>query len=248
MATASQTRELGDYMKKTASYGQFCSVARAAEIVASRWTPILLRELLAGSTKFNDLRNGLPQMSPSLLSKRLTELSDAGIVEKKDVAKGRGYEYLLTDSGKELAPIIKTLGVWGQKFVTAEFENHELDPTLLMWDIHRRIETSFFPKDQRFVAEFYLRGAPKERKNWWLVINERKVDLCTHHPGFEIDIEINANLKALTNVWMGVCTINNAMKSELLSLKGKSKYVKSFKKWFLLSPFAEFHPNYTRHT
>jgi DNA-binding HxlR family transcriptional regulator len=227
---------------KSNSYGQFCSVARAAEIVASRWTLIILRELLAGSTKFNDLRNGVPQMSPSLLSKRLTELHEAGIINKKNAQKGRGYEYFLSDSGKELRPIIETLGVWGQKFVLAEFEKHELDPTLLMWDIQRRIETSFFPEEGRFVAEFLLNGAPVKRKNWWLVITNRSVELCVHHPGFDIDILIEANLKILTNVWMGVCSIEFAKKDNRLVLTGSSKYVRTFEKWFLLSPFAEHHP------
>jgi DNA-binding HxlR family transcriptional regulator len=227
---------------KSNGYGQFCPVARAAEIVASRWTLIILRELLAGSTKFNDLRNGVPQMSPSLLSKRLTELHEAGIINKKHANKGRGYEYFLSDSGKELRPIIETLGVWGQKFIMAEFEKHELDPTLLMWDIQRRIETSFFPAEGRFVAEFLLKGAPAKRKNWWLVIKNRNVELCVHHPGFELDISIEADLKTLTNVWMGVCSFEFAKKENRLILSGNSKYVKSFEKWFLLSPFAEYYP------
>lgn len=229
-------------MKKSTSYGQFCSVARAAEIITARWTPVVLRELFAGSTKFNDLRNGVPKMSPSLLSKRLSELHEAGIIDKREASKGRGFEYFLTESGKELFPIIETLGVWGQKFVTTEFEKYELDPTLLMWDIQRRIKTSFFPEKGRFIAEFYLRGAPRERRNWWLVIKDRSVELCVHHPGFEIDILINAQLNALTNAWMGVNTVDFALKENLLTLECKSKYVKSFKKWFLLSPFAEFHP------
>ena len=151
-------------MVKTQSYGQFCPVARAAEIISSRWTIIILRELLAGSSKFNDLRNGVPQMSPSLLSKRLNELEVAGIVEKKPATKGRGFHYFITDSGKELSPIIFTLGIWGQKHVLTEFSKDELDPTLLMWDIQRRIQTSHFPEKGRFVAEFLIRGGTCRKK------------------------------------------------------------------------------------
>ncbi len=227
---------------KSGGYGQFCPVARAAEIVASRWTLIILRELFAGSTKFNDLRNGVPKMSPSLLSKRLTELHEAGIINKKSAEKGRGHEYFLSDSGKEIQPIIETLGVWGQRFVLAEFEKHELDPTLLMWDIQRRIGTSFFPEEGRFVAEFLLKGAPVKRKNWWLVIKNRSVELCVHNPGFEMDIVIEADLKILTNVWMGGCSVEFAKKENRLILNGNIKYVKNFEKWFLLSPFAEYYP------
>lgn len=224
---------------KTTSYGQFCPVARAAEIIATRWTPILLRELFAGSTKFNDLRNGVPLMSPSLLSKRLNELEKAGVITKKKPEKGRGWEYLITDSGKELWPIVETLGVWGQKFILSEFEKHELDPTLLMWDIHRRIDCEKFPPDGCFTAHFTLRDAPAERVVWWLVIKDRKVDLCIHDPGHETSLYVVACLKPLTDIWMGRMEIDRAIQTKDLILSGEMKYVKSFSQWFLLSPFAE---------
>lgn len=199
-------------MAKSQSYGQFCPVARAAEIVSSRWTLVLLRELLAGSTKFNDLRNGVPQMSPSLLSKRLSEMEETGIVEKRPAPKGRGFHYLITDSGKALGPIIFNLGLWGQKYVLSEYAKHELDPTLLMWDIQRRIQTTLFPKKGRFVAEFLIKGAPAARRNWWIIIEDRVVDLCIQHSGHENDIFVESDLKTLTNVWMGVCSISSAKK------------------------------------
>jgi len=224
----------------TKSYGQFCPVARAAEIVATRWTPVLLRELLAGSTKFNDLRNGVPLMSPSLLSKRLSELEEVGIITKKKPEKGRGWEYFITDSGKELWPMVETLGIWGQKFISSEFQKHELDPTLLMWDIQRRIDCEKFPKNGCFTAHFTLRGAPAERAVWWLVVKNRKVDLCIHNPGHETNLYIDACLKPLTDVWMGHMDINRAIQTKDLILSGEIKYIKSFSQWFLLSPFAEY--------
>lgn len=224
--------------KRLTSYGQFCPVARASEIITARWTPVLLRELIVGSTKFNDLRNGVPLMSPSLLSKRLKELEEAGIIDRKKAEKGRGWEYLITESGKELWPIIETLGVWGQKFILTEFEKHELDPTLLMWDIHRRIDINKFPERGRFIAHFTLRGAPLERAQWWLVINDRHVDLCIHDPGHEVSLYVDACLKPLTDVWMGRLAIAKAIRSKDLILHGETKYIKSFSDWFLLSPFA----------
>lgn len=225
-------------MNKKNSYGQFCPVARAAEIIASRWTPVLLRELIAGSTKFSDLRSGLPKMSPSLLSKRLSELEDAGIIDKLKASKGRGSEYHITESGKELTPLIMTLGTWGQKFITSEFAKHELDPTLLMWDIQRRLDTSFFPEDGRFVAHFFLVGAPKERRNWWLIIDNKKIDLCIHPPGYENNISIEACLRGLTDLWMGKISTNEAKRKKLFILEGQKKYISTFEKWFLLSHFA----------
>lgn len=223
-------------MNEKNSYGQFCPVARAAEIIASRWTPVLLRELIVGSTKFSELRSGLPKMSPSLLSKRLRELEEAGIINK--VKANKGSEYHITESGKELTPLIMTLGTWGQKFITSEYAKHELDPTLLMWDIQRRLDTSFFPEDGRFVAQFFLVGAPKERRNWWLIINNRKIDLCVNPPGYENNISIEASLRDLTELWMGKISVKEAKRKKLLILEGQKKYISSFEKWFLLSPFA----------
>jgi DNA-binding HxlR family transcriptional regulator len=227
-------------MKHTTSYGQFCPVARAAEIVATRWTLLVLRELLAGSTKFNDLRQGLPLMSPSLLSKRLGELVDVGIIAKRKAMKGRGWEYFLTDAGRELAPIIETLGVWGQRFVLSEFERNELDPTLLMWDIHRRVDCQYFPEQGKVTVEFTFRDAPPARRRWWLVVTDRHVDLCVHDPGYEIDLYVDAGLKALTDVWMGRRSVEDARRAHDVVLDGQTTYLQSFPKWFLLSPFASY--------
>jgi DNA-binding HxlR family transcriptional regulator len=227
-------------MKHSTSYGQFCPVARAAEIVATRWTLLVLRELLAGSTKFNDLRQGLPLMSPSLLSKRLGELEDVGIITKHKAKKGRGWEYGLTDAGRALAPIVETLGVWGQRFVLSEFEQHELDPTLLMWDIHRRVDCQYFPVPGKVTVEWTFRDAPPARRRWWLVITDRHVDLCVHDPGYEIDLYVDTGLRALTDVWMGRRSLEDARRAHDVVLDGQRAYLQTFPKWFLLSPFAGY--------
>jgi len=225
-------------MKDLKSYGQFCPVARAAELVASRWTPIVLRELLAGSTKFNDLRNGLPHMSPSLLSKRLIELEDAGIVRKEKVTRGKGHSYTLTNIGTELGPIIMGLGTWGQKYIIKELAKHELDPGLLMWDIHRRVDVSRVPTKGRFVAEFYLKDAPSSRRTWWVVVEDGESDLCVQSPGKDVDLYVESGLGALTEIWMGKVSVDEAKRKKLLTLKGSAKHVSSFKQWFSLSVFA----------
>lgn len=227
-------------MKNSNSYGQFCPVARAAEIIASRWTPILLRELLAGSTKFNHLRQGVPRMSPALLSKRLIELEDAGIVQKKKV--GNRNEYFITDLGKELAPVVMTLGTWGQKYIIRELARHELDPGLLMWDIHRRIDASYFTKVKCFVVEFYFYDAEAARRNWWLVIENGEVDLCVEAPEKVVDLYVSAKLKEVTQIWMGHLSIEEAKNKKLISFKGPDKNIRSFKSWFTLSVFADIEP------
>ena len=140
-------------------YGQFCPVAKAAEIVAERWTPLVLRELLCGSRRFNDLHRGVPLMSRTLLAGRLERLEDAGIVRSATRARGRGREYHLTAAGEELRPLIECLGEWGQRWARAQVGRGDLDPGLLMWDIHRRVNLEALPPE-RVVVRFDFRGVP----------------------------------------------------------------------------------------
>ncbi len=139
--------------------------------------------------------------------------------------------------------MVETLGIWGQKFILTEFEKHELDPTLLMWDIQRRLDIDKLPGHGRFTAHFTLRGAPRAREQWWLVTNDRHVDLCIHDPGHEVNLYVDACLKSLTDVWMGRLAINKAIRSNNLVLSGESRYIKTFSDWFLLSPFASYFSN-----
>jgi DNA-binding HxlR family transcriptional regulator len=145
-------------MAESKGYGQFCPVAQAAQVLAERWTPLVVRELICGSVRFNDLQRGVPRMSSSLLSRRLKELEYAGIVERRPAAKGRGSEYHLTDAGRELFPIVEGMGLWAQRWLRRELVAEEnLDPDLLMWDIRRCVTAEGLPPDviaseRRFVV------------------------------------------------------------------------------------------------
>src|SRR4051794_5815310 len=152
------------------SYKQFCPVAMAAEILCTRWTVVLLRELVAGSTRFNDLRRGVPRMSPALLSKRLKELEAGGIVRR--VAAGRGlglYEYHLTAAGKDLRPVVEGIGFWGQRWVQSGPSLQKLDVSLLMWDMRRNLDTKPMP-GRRSVIQFQFPELPAARRSYWLVV------------------------------------------------------------------------------
>jgi DNA-binding HxlR family transcriptional regulator len=221
-------------------YGQFCPVAKAAEIVAERWTPLVLRELLSGSRRFNELHRGVPLMSRTLLAGRLEQLEDAGIVRSAARTGGRGREYHLTAAGEELRPLIECLGEWGQRWARAQVERGDLDSGLLMWDIHRRVNLEALPA-QRIVVRFDFHGVPATTRcprTWWLVLERREVDLCLKDPGFLVDVEVSADLRALTRVWMGDVGLAESVRAGLIRVDGPRSLVRAFPTWLALSAFA----------
>ena len=220
-------------------YGQFCPVAKASEVVAERWTPLVLRELLCGSQRFNDLHRGVPLMSRTLLTRRLRELEDAGVIERRATSPG-AWEYHLTPAGEELRPIIEQLGAWGHRWVRRDVEGNDLDPSLLMWDVRRRIDRSALP-DRRVVVRFDLRGVPRAhsaQRTWWLVLEPGEVDLCLKDPGFPVDVTVDADLTALTRVWMGRLALAEAGRSGHVRTEGPRALVRAFPDWLGLSTFA----------
>jgi DNA-binding HxlR family transcriptional regulator len=221
-------------------YGQFCPVAKAAEIVAERWTPLVLRELLCGSHRFSDLHRGVPLMSRTLLAGRLQQLEDAGIVRSVAKPRGRGREYHLTAAGEELRPLIECLGEWGQRWARTQVGRGDLDPGLLMWDIHRRVNLDALPAE-RVVVRFDFRAVPLTMRcprTWWLVLMRREVDLCLKDPGFPVDIVVSADLRTLTRVWMGDVRLAETVRAGLIRLDGPPSLVRAFPTWLTLSVFA----------
>jgi DNA-binding HxlR family transcriptional regulator len=221
-------------------YGQFCPVAKACEIVAERWTPLILRELLCGSTRFSQLQRGVPLMSRTLLAQRLRELEAAGVVTSTPRARGRGREYRLTPAGEELRSLVEDLGAWGQRWATRRLDPRDLDAELLAWDLHRRINVDRLPPE-RVVVRFDLRGVPRGqpgRKTWWLVLERAEVDLCLKDPGHEVDVVVRADLAALTRVWMGDLAWSEAIRDGRIALDGPRELVRAFPGWLGLSLFA----------
>lgn len=222
------------------SYGQFCPVAMAAEVLCTRWTIVLLRELAAGSTRFNDLRRGLPRMSPALLSQRLKELESAGVVMRKRARGESGvYEYHLTDAGRELEPIVEAFGAWGQRWVDKELSLQHLDAQLLMWDMRRNLNPSPMPPKRSTIFFQYPEQSPGMRK-WWLVVEPREeVDLCSIDPGFDVDLYVSSDLEIMTSIWMGFSTVRQALANERLHLTGDKKLASNMQTWLGLSPLAK---------
>jgi DNA-binding HxlR family transcriptional regulator len=212
----------------------------AAEILCTRWTVVLLRELVAGSTRFNELRRGLPRMSPALLSKRLKDLEAAGLITRTRVANEPGvYEYHLTQSGSDLAPVVNAIGVWGHTWIKTKASLQNLDPNLLMWDMRRNINPDPMPR-KRTVVQVIFTDLPAAQKNWWLLIEpDEGTDLCSVDPGFDVDLYISTDLRTMTAVWMGYLSLARAMEEGRMTLTGDRKLGASIGSWMMRSPFAK---------
>ncbi len=223
-------------------YGQFCPVAKAAEVFAERWTPLILRELLHGSSRFSDLQRGVPLMSRTLLAQRLKELDRAGVLERRRKARGRGFEYRLTPAGEEFRPIVERLGMWGQRWARRQLESDgDYDTGLLMWAIRRGIHVDRLPR-RRLVVFFEFRGVPRSarrgHRSWWLVLSKPEVDICLKDPGGEVDLKVKADLRTLTRAWLGDLPLEAALQSGQVRLEGPRELVRAFPAWLALSPLA----------
>lgn len=221
-------------------YNQFCPVSMASEIICSRWTLLLLRELVLGSTRFNELRRGLPSMSPALLSKRLKELEAAGIVTRVAAEREPGLlEYRLTPAGAELRPIIEAIGAWGHRWVTTEATLRNLDANLLMWDIRRNINTEPMPP-RRSTIQFIFKDQPPSERNYWLLVEPSEgIDLCLVDPGFDVDLYVSTDLRSMTEIWLGYTSIGRMSETGRLVLTGSSKLAADLGTWLKLSSFAK---------
>jgi DNA-binding HxlR family transcriptional regulator len=224
-------------MAKKTSYGQFCPVAKACEVFAERWTPLILREMYMGSKRFNEIHRGVPLMSKSLLSKRLQELEKAGLIDRVD--SGCGYdEYRLTDAGEDLRSVVVQLGNWGKQWTRSDMEPGELDVRLLMWDMRRRIDQNSLP-EQRIVVQFEYHDAPINYRRFWLVMQRDDVDLCFIDPGFEADLLVRSDVRTMVGIWMGDLSYGSALQSQALTMEGPKELRNCLPGWLKLSLFAD---------
>jgi DNA-binding HxlR family transcriptional regulator len=223
-----------------ADYGQFCPVAKAAGLFGERWMLLVLRELLLGTHRFNDFQRALSRVSPSLLSKRLTELEKAGIVLKKCRQGRRGFEYFLTPAGRELAPVIETLAVWGMRWTRGQLSDEELDVEFLMWDIQRRLQVDALPDGETVLC--FIFDELQQFKSWWLVVADGEVDLCTENPGRDVDLYITTKVRILVDIWHGDLPIKRALRQELIKQQGDRQLAKAMPDWLGICLYADVQP------
>ena len=217
-------------------YGQFCTVARGAEVLGELWTPLVVREILCGSRRFNDIRRGVPRMSATLLTQRLRKLEEMGVIERRRAAGG--WEYHPTQAGEELRPIGVGLGHWGARWIGSRLKRDQLDAGFLMWDIRRFAQVDKFPAGRRVVIHFRFSDAPRGERAWWLVVENRVTDLCRDDPGHEVTVVVDATVRALTEVWTGDSDVEQEIRAGALRVHGAGRHGQQLWRWLGRSMFA----------
>jgi DNA-binding HxlR family transcriptional regulator len=217
-------------------YGSFCPIALANSVVGDRWTPLILRELVIGSTRFNDIARGLPGISRSLLVQRLKHLERNGVIEAWPLHNGRGSEYHLTSAGKDLEPVLMALGRWAIEWRFDELRPHEVDAVTLMWWMHRRVDPTRFPP-HRTVIEF--RHTAPEAQTIWMVLDRGEASVCLQHPGFEPDVVATASTAAFADVFQGYRRWSEAVDAGRIDVAGTRRLASALPTWFRWSPWAE---------
>lgn len=225
-------------MQKRPHYGQYCPLSMAAEILGTRWTLLLLRELLEGSTQFNDIARGVPLMSRSMLSQRLKELEAAVLITREAQGRGKPTHYRLTEAGQSLGPIVRGVAEWGQEWIDTEPSLEDVDTDFLMWDVRRNLrlpESLHSP----FVLHFHFPDGPEGKTNHWLVIENGEIDVCYIDPGHDVDVSIEAGVKDFTRVWMGWLSITQAQEEGRLYVDGPPRFTRDVSEWLGLSSVSK---------
>ena len=221
-------------------YGQFCPIAKATELIGDKWTLLIIRELLMGGTRFNQLQKGLSQISPTVLSKRLETLSSDGLVVKKKIPGQRGCEYFPTASCQELLPIIISLGEWGIRWASDNLTEKDFDVELLMLYLKRSIVPSELI-GRETVIRFKFTDFEK-LSDWWIVVEGNEVDLCAHDPGKDIDVYLTTTVKTMIDIWMGDSSYKEAKKSGLLTVVAEPFMIKISLCGCVIVYLKVFHP------
>lgn len=227
----------------TSTYGQFCPVAKAADVLCQRWTILIVRELLSGSTRFAEIQRGVPGCPPATLSKRLKELVASGVVEK---VSGPSGTYQLTDAGAELFPLVESFGRWGQRWARSTYPAEELDVEVLLWDVRRFLDPAGLGVDKA-VIELAIAMPEGGRRRFWVTVQPAGVDLCMVDPDRPVDVVVAAPLRELTRVWMGDTTFTESVADGTITVTGPESLARRLPTWFgqhpILAPIGPARPD-----
>jgi DNA-binding HxlR family transcriptional regulator len=226
------------YAPAVKALGQFCSIARALDVLGERWSLLVVREVLCGSHRFGDIRRGIPRISRTMLSARLRELVDVGVLARTAGSGAPTYE--LTQAGRELETVVRDLGVWGQRWLPRTLPREELDADALLWDVQRRIRSDALPP-KPIVVRIELSDARGRAGTRFLLLRRSEVSLCTENPGFPDELCIRGSLRTLTAWWRGDLSLAEA-RSAGMTVEGRREWVRAFPSWFLRYAFADVVP------
>jgi len=221
-------------------YNQFCPIAKGMEVLGEKWTLLIVRELLMGSTHFNDFQKGLPGISPALLTKRLSSMEQEGLVIRKRIAGQRGFEYLPTSACRELSPVLEQIGIWGMHWARRQLEDEDFDLELLMLYLQRSIQPDNLPGDNT-VIHFHFTDV-QDYADWWLVVKGDEVDVCVHDPGQDVDIYFSVSVRVMCELWMGDISFRKAIADGKLQLMGPKALTHHVNDWLKPSIFAGQQP------
>ena len=218
-------------------YGQFCPVAKATEVLGEKWTILVIRELLMGGTRFNELQRGLSMISPTILTKRLNALADQGLVVKKKIPGQKGYEYFPTQSCKELLPVIKGLGDWGMRWTLGNLKETDYDVQLLMLYLQRSILVDKLVGKETVIRFKFtdINDAP----DWWLIAADTKVDVCTKDPFKDVDVYLTSSIRTFVDIWMGQLPYKKAVRESQIKVIGPTAMTNNIFSWMDMSMFAD---------
>ena len=215
------------------TYGQFCPIARTSELLAERWTPIIIRNLLTGCRTFTDIRQGAPGIPPALLTKRLATLERHGIIERERGPSGRGWSYRLTEQGQDLKAVCDAMGQWGARWL--EIEPRHMDPAYVLWATTKLVDPAKLP-DRTVVVRFELRDRPAD--SYWLLLRKPHPELCTKGTGYVEDIVARTDAACLIDIHLKRISYREALRNGRLALDGPPQLTGAFMTWIRPSPYA----------
>jgi DNA-binding HxlR family transcriptional regulator len=223
------------------SYGQYCPLALATELLCERWSLLIVSRVADGCRHFNDIHRGVPRISPSLLAQRLRVLERAGVIARKST-NGAKPEYVLTSAGEALTPIIDALAIWGQHWAR-DMVRDDMDPAFLVWSMHLRLDTDRMPKG-RTVLQFDFSGAPREPRRFWLVHEDGQVEMCLKDPGFEVTVWVESDLRVFIEAWRGIRDLRKEMRAQRIKVRGPAHSRRELPHWLLGSALAPYPRRY----
>lgn len=216
-------------------YGQFCPIAKATEILGEKWTLLIMRELLMGASRFSDFQRGLPLISPAVLSKRLKTLEESGLLFRRRLSGQKGYEYLATESARELQPILSSLGNWGMRWARKHLSDDDYDAGLLMLYLQRSIRPDKLPREET-TLRFHFDDLV-DHSDWWILVADGKIDVCTVDPCRDVDVYFTTTVRKMTEVWMGDTTYQSAIRADELKIVGPRALIRDIPAWLEGCPF-----------